>query len=149
MPVLEASLNPAYLMGFLFFLAVIAMAIIRQMETRRITSRFTKEETIMVAFAVTFYGVESLNKKPQRIQGALILTGNTLVFHSRFGDKGYDLPLSAISGIGTTDKFCNKPLSQTVVSINFKNETGAADRVAYKIPHPVRWVTALRRSLTA
>lgn len=148
MPVLEASLNPAYLMGILIFLAVIAMAIIRQMETRKITNRFTKEDVRMVAFATTFYGVESLNRKPQRIQGAMILTSDALVFQSRFGDKGYDLPLSAIVGIGTTDKFCNKSLYQTVVSINFKNETGSPDRVAYKIPHPVRWVTALRKILT-
>lgn len=149
MPVLEASLNPAYLMGILIFLAVIAMAVIRQMETRRITNRFTREETRIVAFAVTFYGVESLNRKPQRIQGALILTDTALFFHSRFGDKGYDLPLSAISGIGTTDRFCNKALYQTVVSINFRNESGGPDRVAYKIPHPANWVSALRKSLTA
>lgn len=147
MPVLEASLNPAYLVGFLIFLAVIGMAIIRQKETRAIASRFTREEVLMAVFAVTFYGVESQNKKPQKIQGALIMTGSILAFHSRFGDKGLDLPLESISGIGTTDRFCGKALHQTVVSINIKGENNKPDRVAFRIPHPANWVRALRARL--
>ncbi len=144
MPVLEASLNPAYLMGILIFLIVIAMAIIRQKEVRAITSRFSKSEAKMVAFAVTFFGVESENEKPLKVQGTLILTESTLVFQSRFGDRGFELPISSISSIGTTDKFCGKALHQTVVAINITDEADNKDRVAYRIPHPAQWVMALR-----
>ena len=144
MPVLEATLNPAYLMGVLIFLIVIAMAIVRQRETRAISRRFAKEDIVMVAFAVTFFGVEGLDKRPRKTQGALILTNSALVFQSRFGDKGFDLPLKAIIGIGTTDRFCGKALHQTVIVINITGENNQPDRVAYKIPHPARWVTAIR-----
>ncbi len=149
MPVLESSLNPAYLMGALVFLVVIGMAIIRQKETNAITRRFSKEETKLVAFAVTFFGIESQNKKAQKIQGALILTNTTLVFQSRFGQKGYDLSLGEIMSIGTTDQFCEKRLYQTVIAINIKNKDGNMDRVAFKIPHPARWVMAIRNSVIA
>lgn len=149
MPVLEATLNPAYLMGALVFLFVIGMAIVRQKESNAISRRFPEKEAKIVAFAVTFFGEESKNKKPRYIQGALILTGSTLVFQSRFGDRGYDLPLNRIKTIGTTDRFCGKALHQTVVSIDFKNDENKPDRVAYKIPHPARWVQAIRESLIA
>ena len=147
MPVLESSLNPAYLMGALVFLVVNGMAIVRQKETNAITRRFSKEETKLVAFAVTFFGIESQNSKPQKIQGALILTDTTLVFQSRFGQKGYDHSLGEIMSIGTTDKFCEKRLYQTVIAINIKNNDGKMDRVAFKIPHPARWVMAIRTSV--
>ena len=147
MPVLEATLNPAYYMGALIFLVVIAMAIIRQKETRAITQRFSREKTKLVAFAVTFFGVESQNRKPLKTQGALILSDGLLAFQSRFGEKGFDLPVKSITSIGTTDHFCGKNLHQTVVSIGFSGEDGTAERVAYKIPHPAKWVNALRAEL--
>ncbi len=149
MPVLEASLNPAYLMGGLIFLAVIAMAIIRQKEVNAISRRFPREKTRLVAFAVTFYGVESENTRPAKIQGALILTDEILAFQSRFGDRGFDLPLKSISGIGTTDRFCEKSLHETVVSIGFHREGSGSDRVAYRIPKPAKWVSALRTVVSA
>ena len=148
MPVLEATLNPAYYMGALVFLVVIAMAIIRQKETKAITRRFSREETKLVAFAVTFYGVESENKKPLRVQGALILTDSLLAFQSRFGDRGFDLPVDAVSSIGTTDRFCGKNLYQTVISIEFQSEGNKTERAAYRIPHPARWVKAVRSAIS-
>jgi hypothetical protein len=148
MPVLEATLNPAYYMGILIFLVVVAMAVIRQKETKAITRRFSREETRLVAFAVTFFGVESENKKPLKVQGALILTDGLLAFQSRFGDRGFDLPVKSISGIGTTDSFCSKNLHQTVVSVEFRNEGNGIERAAYRIPHPAKWVKALRSTVS-
>ncbi len=149
MPVLEATLNPAYFMGAVIFLVVIAMAVIRQREINAIAKRFPREETKHVAFAVTFYGVESENKKPLKMQGALILTDSLLAFQSRFGGKGFDLPLESITSIGTTDQFCGKNLYQTVVSVGFHGKENSAERAAYRIPHPARWVTALKSHVKA
>ncbi len=144
MPVLEASLNPAYLMGALIFLVVVAMALIRQKEVNAISKRFDKDEILLASFAVTFYGVESENKKPLRIQGALVLTQEALIFQSRFGDNGFELPLSSFTGIGTTDTLCGKNLHQTVIAITFVRD-GSSERAGYRIPHPAKWVKKLQK----
>lgn len=149
MPVLQASLNPAYYMGAIIFLIVIAMAVIRQRETNAITKRFSREETRHVAFAVTFFGVESENNKPLKIQGALILTDSLLAFHSRFGERGFDLSLDSIISIGTTDHFNGKNLHQTVISIRFRGDGDGEEKAVYRIPHPARWITALRAKVSA
>ena len=148
MPELEATLNPAYYMGALVFLAVIVLAIIRQKEVNAISRRFNKDEILLATFAVTFYGVESDISKPLRTQGALVLTTEKLVFQSRFGDNGFELPLESFAGIGTTDTFCGKNLNQTVVQIKF-NRNGKVERAAYRIPKPARWVAALQRVRSA
>lgn len=140
------NISPIYL-GIILFSIVLLMAVIRNIESRRISSRFSSNEIRLVSFGVTWFGQENKINKPLRKTGAIALVSNGVYFHSRFGKVDFFLPLNSIKTIGTTDFFCDKPLNDTVVQISFKDENLELDRVAFKIPSPARWIALLRNSL--
>ena len=140
------NLSPIAL-GVVIFGIVLLMALIRFIETRHLTGKYSNDEIILASFGVTFFGQENKQEKPIRKTGALALVKDGIYYHSRFGGLDAYIAGDTIKTIGTTDFFCDKPLNDTVVQISFKNEEGELDRMAFRIPSPAKWILMLRKTL--
>lgn len=138
---------PPMVLGGLIFGAVLVMALIRHIETKHLSLHYSPEELILVSFGVTYFGQESKLSKPRRKAGAIAIVPDGLYYHSRFGHLEVFIPKERIQLIGTTDFFCDKPLNDTVIQISFKNDEGNLDRMAFRIPSPAKWITAMKRQL--
>ena len=140
------NLSPIAL-GVIFFGIVLLMAFIRHVETNHLSRKYSADEILLAAFGVTWFGQESLQKKPVRIVGAIALVRDGIYYHSRFGNREVFIPRSSIKIIGTTDFFCDKALHDTVIQISFKNDEGELDRMAFRIPSPAKWLQLLKKTL--
>ena len=148
MEILNSIVNaPTFIVGLFIIAAVFLMAGIRYKETKQILKIHDRDEIKLMTFGVNFYGQESLEKKPLRSTGGLVLLEDGLYYHARFGKIEHFIEGKKIKSIGTTDFFCDKPLHQQVVSISFTNDEGKLDRAAFRIPHPAQWVRAIKISL--
>ena len=135
------------MLGVIIFGIVLLMALIRFIETKHLSSRYSQDEIILASFGVIFFGQESRLEKPIRKTGAIALVSDGIFYHSRFGHIEEFIPKESIKTIGTTDFFCDKPLNDTVVQISFKNEAGELDRMAFRIPSPAKWIVLLQKTL--
>ena len=140
------NLSPIVL-GIIIFGIVILMAVIRNIETRHLSAKYSNDEILFTSFGVTWFGQESLLEKPLRKTGAIALVKDGIYFHSRFGGLEAFIPRQSIKSIGTTDFFCDKPLNDTVIQISFKNEDSDLDRMAFRIPSPARWIVMMKKHL--
>lgn len=138
---------PPLIIGFFILAAVFLMAAIRHRENKNILKRFSREEIILMTYGVNYFGQESIDKKPLRSTGGLVMVKEGLYYHARFGDREFFLKGKNITAIGTTDTFNNKPLHQKVIVISFNNEAGKKDRLIIQIPHPAEWVKAIKITL--
>lgn len=138
---------PPILLGAIIFGIVLLMAWIRRIETNHLSSKYDPSEMILAAFGVTYFGQESKIEKPRHKSGAIVLVQDGIYYHSRFGHLEVFIPKDRIQLIGTTDFFCDKPLNDTVIQISFRNDDGNLDRMAFRIPAPAKWITAMKRQL--
>ncbi len=136
---------PPIIVGSIIFGIVLLMALIRHIETKHLSEKYDSSEMLLAAFGVTYFGQESTIKKPLRKSGAIVLVKDGVYFHSRFGHLEVFIPKEKIQIIGTTDFFCDKPLNDTVIQISFRDDQGNLDRMAFRIPSPAKWITAMKR----
>jgi hypothetical protein len=148
MNALEGITNPNWLVLALLFLAVIFyLAYMRQRETRRILSRFAKEEIIITSFGVNYYGLDSEPGGPLRSSGALVLVKNGVYYRARFARRELFIPGASITYIGVSNQHKGKDLHQNVVVIQFLSPEGREDKAAFRIPYPAQWVGAIKANL--
>ena len=138
---------PPIALGAIIFGIVLLMALIRHIETKNISNRYSSDDLLLVSFGVTYFGQESKISKPQRKAGAIALVSTGVFFHSRFGHLEVFIPRERIKLIGTTDFFCDKPLNDTVIQISFMNDSDELDRMAFRIPAPAKWINTMKRHL--
>ncbi|MBN2051232.1 MAG: hypothetical protein JW760_12340 [Spirochaetales bacterium] len=137
---------PPIALGAIIFGIVLYMALIRHIETKHLSEKYSPSEMILASFGVTYFGRESEIKKPKRIMGALVLVKDGIYFRSRYKNIEVYVPKDSITLVGTTDFFCDKPLNDTVIQISFKNESGSLDRVAFRIPAPAKWLNTVQKA---
>jgi len=138
---------PPLIIGLFILAAVFLMAAIRYRENKTILKRFSRDEIILMTYGVNYFGQESMDKKPLRSTGGLVMVKDGLYYHARFGDREFFIQGKSITAIGTTDTFNGKPLHQKVIVISFTNEAGKKDRLIIQIPHPAEWVKAIKITL--
>jgi hypothetical protein len=148
MNVLEGISNPNWLVFALLFLAIIFyLAYMRQRETRRVLSRFAKDEIIITSFGVNYYGLDSEPGAPLRSSGALVLVKGGVYYRARFANREVFIPGPSITYIGVSNQHKGKDLHQNVVVIQFLNTEGREDKAAFRIPYPGQWVGAIKANL--
>lgn len=140
------NLSPIAL-GVIIFGIVLLMALIRQIETKHLSSKYPGDEILLASFGVTWFGQENKIEKPLRKIGAIALVRDGIYYHSRFGRQEAFIHKDSIKTIGTTDFFCDKALNDTVIQISFKNENNELDRMAFRIPSPAKWIVMLKKHL--
>ncbi|MFW5768442.1 MAG: hypothetical protein ACOCYA_00160 [Spirochaetota bacterium] len=141
--------NPTFHNWFIFFgifMAVIAfLAIVRQIETRRIFSKFSKNDVILLTFGVNYFGVESEPGRPDKSSGALVLTKEGLYYRARYARKELFIPGRHIVKLEVIEALKGRPLNQKAVGIFFKNADGERDLAAFRIPHSAQWARAIKK----
>lgn len=129
--------------GIIFIGALVFLAVMRRIETNRISLKFAADDILMTAFGVNYFGLESEPGGPARSVGAVVLTNTGLWYRARFRDLDLFIPGGAITRVGVTDTHKGKPLHQNALSIVFINEKKVLDKAAFRIPYPDRWYGGL------
>lgn len=131
------------LFAVLFLGAVAFLAIMRQVEIRRINTRYTESDIILLSFGVNYFGCESEPGGIKRSSGALTLTKSELYYRARYSQKELQITGTAMAQIDITDQHKGKPLNQQAIAIYFINEEGDKDKAVFRIPHPAKWVNLM------
>lgn len=132
------------LFAVLFLGAVAFLAIIRQIEIRRIYQKFNEEDIILLSFGVNFLGCESdPGRRLRKSSGALALTKTELYYRARYRNEDLTIEGKSFAQIDITDTFKGKPLHQHAIAIFFINEEGSKDKAVFRIPHPAKWVNLM------
>ena len=141
--------NPTFHSWFIFFgifMAVIAfLAVIRQIETRRIFTKFSKDEVLMLSFGVNFFGVDSEPGRPDKSSGALVLTKEGLYYRARYAKREFFIPGQNLVKLEVIEYLKGRPLNQKAVGFFFKNADGERDLAAFRIPHSAQWARAIKK----
>ncbi len=127
----------------LFLGAVAFLAVVRQVETRRIYKKFSEDEIILLSFGVNFFGCESEPGRISKSAGALVLTRTELYYRARYLNKELTIRGQSIAQIEVTDQHKGKPLNQHAIAVYFINEEGSKDKAVFRIPHPAKWVNLM------
>ena len=79
MDLITNNSNASWILFAVLFLGAVAfLAIIRQIETRRLYKKFSEDEIILLSFGVNFFGCESEPGRVNKSAGALVLTKSEL-----------------------------------------------------------------------
>ena len=144
MDLITNNSNASWILFAVLFLGAVAfLAIIRQIETRRLYKKFSEDEIILLSFGVNFFGCESEPGRVNKSAGALVLTKSELYYRARYLNTELTIPGKSIAQIDVTDQHKGKPLHQQAIAIYFINEEGSKDKAVFRIPHPAKWVNLM------
>lgn len=136
--------NSSWIMFAVLFLGAVAfLAIVRQIETRRLYNKFDSDDIILLSFGVNFFGCESEPGRINKSAGALVLTKNELYYRARYSKQELSIPGQSFAQIDVTDQHKGKPLHQHAIAVYFINEFGNKDKAVFRIPHPAKWVNLM------
>ena len=145
----ERLSDPAWRTTALLLLGMILlMVVLRLLEARRVRGKFPRENIVRTGFGITYYGLDSETSTLQRTLGALVLLKDGLCFRARVTGQELYIPGTAVLNIGLTNSHKGRTLRQYVVAIRFRTPEGRAETAAFRFPQPVRWITALKATLT-
>lgn len=139
------SSNTSWIYFVVIFAGVIAyIAVMQRVETRRVMNKFAEGSIVFMSFGVNYYGLETEPGGPARSSGTLAFIKDGLYYRARHTRRELFIPGGTITNIEIIDQHKGKPLHQKVVGIIFLNQDGKVDRAAFRIPHPARWVDAIK-----
>lgn len=131
------------LFAVLFLGAVAFLAIVRQVEIRRIYKKFDYNDVLLLSFGVNYFGCETEPGRISKSAGALALTRTELYYRARYLNKELTIQGQSIAQLDVTDQHKGKPLHQHAIAIYFVNEYGTRDKAVFRIPHPAKWVNMI------
>jgi len=139
------SSNTNWIYFVIAFVGIIAyIASMQRVESRRIVNKFSQGAVMFMSFGVNYFGLESEPGGPARSTGTLAFIKDGLYYRARHANRELFIPGGTITNIEIIDQHKGKPLHQKVVGIIFLNQEGKVDRAAFRIPHPARWVDAIK-----
>jgi hypothetical protein len=127
-----------------FFGIIAFLAIMRRVETNRITQKFKQEDIYMMSFGVNYFGLESDPGKVINSSGAMVLAKEGLYYRARYSSRELFIPGGTITNIEVDNTHKGKDLHQYALAIVFINNNGKVDRAAFRVPHPNKWTTAIK-----
>jgi hypothetical protein len=129
--------------AIIFFGIIIYISLRRWLDQNWIENKFGKNKVRAVSFGVTYYGKASEAGMPRRNIGFLLLLRDGLFFRSR--RKKLEILIPAIKMIKVYHDNAHKgtDLYQSVVKVDFINDQGKDDGVAFKVPYPPQWIQAI------
>jgi hypothetical protein len=122
------------ILGIFLVLGVVAL-LLRQLASgreRAVRERFPNAKAIVSG--ALLYGQESLGVKQGRGNGTLVLTDSELYFERWLPRKEFHVPLSAIQSIETPTSFLGKTNFRKLLKVDFRNDAGQNDAIAWLVP---------------
>jgi len=142
--VITNSSNNSWILFTVLFLGAVAfLAIMRQVEIRRIYKKFDYNDVLLLSFGVNYFGCETEPGGLSKSSGALALTRSEIYYRARYRKRELRISGSSVAQIEVTDMHKGKPLHQQAIAIYFVNEYGTRDKAVFRIPHPAKWVNMI------
>ena len=127
-----------------FFGIIGYIAWMRRRDRRWIEDRFGSQPILAVSFGVSYFGRTSEPKPPRRSSGFLLLLSDRVFYRSRIAGLELEIPGRRITRIyhGTGHKGVD--LHQSLMKLDFVNESGEPDTAAFRVPYPPQWMQAIQ-----
>jgi hypothetical protein len=96
-----------------------------------------------------FFGQQSLGIRQVRGGGALALVDDEIYFLRWLPQREYIVPLRDIESVEIVKSFLRKTVFRDIVKINFRNEDGESDAMAWLVKDPYNLKELLEELLSA
>lgn len=133
-----------FLFALIFFGAIGYIALIRWRDRVWIDRQYGLHTAKMMSFGVSYFGLASDPGRRRHSSGFLILLPDRLVFRSRFKQVNIEVIGDQITGISHGNSHGGVKLHQPVIKIAFQTSENKRDAVAFKVPYPAQWMTAIK-----
>ncbi len=144
---MEFIIEKQWLLILLVFFGFIAyLAWLRARERRWIAKRFGEDKIIAMSFGVEYFGKSSEPGPPRGTRGFLLLLEDRLFFRGRFKQLEVEVPGASIIKIHHGNAHKGVDLHQSVIKIDFIAPEESKDAVAFKVPYPPQWISAMEKA---
>ena len=133
--------------AIIFFGIIAYIAFIRWQDRKSIEKRFGGQKVLAMSFGVNYFGRASEPGKPRSSSGFLLLLPDQLFYRSRSTRLELSIPGENIAHVYPDNSLKGFNLHQSVVKIDFMNESGNKDAAAFKVPYPPQWIQAIKNNL--
>ncbi len=147
---MELIIEKQWLLILLVFLGVVLyLALLRARERKWIANRFGEDKIIAMSFGVEYFGKSSEQGPPRGARGFLLLLEDRLFYRGRFKKREVEIPGASITKIHHGNTHKGVDLNQSVIKIDFTAPEGHEDAVAFKVPYPPQWISAMEKAFRA
>jgi hypothetical protein len=134
-------------LGLAVVIVLLIFALMRGLVSKakaRVAAQIPAQAIVMVDWMANNFGVQSLGVTQLRGNGALVLSKDTLHFFMLVGQRELKIPLAAITGVSLVNRHLGKTVGRKLLAVDFTNDAGAADRVAWYVREPDAWQQRLQ-----
>ncbi len=135
--------NEWLIIALLFFGILAYISLIRWRDHRWIESRFGRQNIVAMSFGINYFGRISEPGKPNRSSGFLLLLKDRVFYKSRYRGIEVEIPGISIRRVYHDTAHKGVDLHQSVVKIDFMLESNRQDSVAFRVPYPPQWISAI------
>jgi len=130
----------------LLFAVIITMS--RRFFARRaheVVSQFKEKKIHGVTSSANFFGQQSKGMGQVRGNGVLVLTEDELYFQLYAPKRELAISYAALRGVEVVESFLGKTKFRPLLKVDFVNEQGEADAVAWLVSNLDQWKTGLQK----
>jgi hypothetical protein len=138
----EIVLMVAAIAGALVLGLAVVLAILRALVSKaraRVAAQIPADAILMVDWFANNFGVQSQGVAQLRGNGALVLTNAALHFFMFVPQRELKIPLAAITAVSSARSHLGKTVGRELLAVDFTNEAGATDRVAWLVRELDAW----------
>lgn len=134
------------LIAVAFFGAMGYVAWIRWRDRLWIDRRYGLNTARVISFGVSYFGTASRPAIRRPSSGFLLLLPDCLIYRSRLAKQLVEIPGDRITHVTHGKTLAGIDLHQSVVKIVFHDADMKEEAVAFKVPYPPQWISAIRDS---
>jgi hypothetical protein len=135
-------------LGVVFLALVASFAFLRRLaDDRERAARERFPDARLIVRGANFFGQQSSGVLQGRGNGTLVLTDSELFFERWVLRKEYHIPLTAVESVETANSFLGKSIFQPLLKVNFRNDAGQPDAIAWYVPDLVGTKQAIEAAM--
>lgn len=131
------------IIAIVFFGIIFYISWIRWRDRKWIEARFGADRILAMSFGVNYFGRSTEKGGPRRSSGFLLLLSDRVFYRSRMARLELDIPVEKIARVYHDRTHKGSDLHQSVVKIDFLTDRNEKDSVAFKVPYPPQWISAI------
>ncbi|MCK5117092.1 MAG: hypothetical protein KAR44_10860 [Candidatus Aegiribacteria sp.] len=136
------------ILGLLLLAAGLVFMLRRLLKTARVEvfAEYPEHVRILTSPMANFFGIQSRGMRQIRGNGILLLTASQIYFRMLLPGRELHVPLRSITSVETPNSFLGRTRGSKLLKVDFRNDTGGTDSVAWLVPDLEKWVEAIRGS---
>ncbi|TFF87706.1 MAG: hypothetical protein EU548_09910 [Promethearchaeota archaeon] len=116
-------------------------------KSKIILEKFPEEDIIKKQVGANCFGQESKGLRQIRGNGVLILTDEELFFEYWVPEREIHIPIKSINAIEKTKWHLKKTKGRPLLKVNYFNDEGEEDSIAWWVNDVQEWVNVLERKI--